>query len=113
MNDIINITDKAWNKIHNKLKSAGTDYKSVKIDITIKGCSGYSYKFDISKDEPSNLDKFIKEQDHFVIITPYAEPFVTGATLDYVVKDKFTQGFDFINNREVSRCGCGESFNMA
>ena len=112
MNDIISITSLAWETIHNNLNSSGGRYNNMKVDITTRGCSGFSYVFDYDNNGPNEDDFFIEEDGHMVIITERAAIMVSGATLDYIEKDKFTKIFDFINENETSRCGCGESFNI-
>jgi len=110
--DVISITPFAWEKIHSKLDATNGKYNSVKIRITTKGCSGYSYVFDVVSDEPADDEVCIEDGQHKVIITKDVELFVMGATLDFVIKDKLSSGFDFINDLEKSRCGCGESFHI-
>lgn len=112
MPDIIEITPLAWEKINEKIASTDGKYNGVRVDIRTRGCSGYSYTFELTDQEPTENEKVLEKQGHRVIISAKAEMFVIGAKLDYVIKDKFTQGFDFINNNEASRCGCGESFSV-
>lgn len=112
MNDIITITPKAWKKIQHKIDIADEKYNGVRIDVRTTGCSGYSYKFDLTNDDPMVGEEYVENDGYKVIISAYATMFVAGAILDYVIKDKLTQGFDFINKLEQGRCGCGESFTI-
>lgn len=112
MNDIIQITPFAWSKIHQKLDLTEGLATNVRIDIKTTGCSGYSYTFEMDNIEPTENEKFLEENGHKVIITEEAEPIVTGSVLDYIIQDIMTQGFDFVNPQEISRCGCNKSFSI-
>ena len=106
--DYINITDIAWQKIQEKLAISG--HNSLRVSLSNKGCGGSSYVYNPTNDAPEENDKIITNGDYRVIVESKAAIFVIGSTLDWVVKDQFSQGFDIVNNsREISRCGCGES----
>lgn len=110
MINVINITPEAWSKIHEKLNNSSCT--GVRISIDKGGCSGSTYIFEVTNDEPGKYESFLENNNHRVLIDPKSEMLLFGSTLDWIVKDQFNQGFDLINSKEKSRCGCGESVSF-
>lgn len=104
---MILVTDKAWQKIEEKLSEGSFD--SLRIKLNTKGCGGYSYIF-----EPTNnrveTDYHIDKGNYTVLISKEVYQLIDGSTIDWVQKDAFSFGFDVVlNQNEMGRCGCGQS----
>ena len=82
----------------------------VKIFLTTKGCGGNKYDFEIVTEVPVKCDsyKINENSKYWVFVDLKASLFLFGSELIYK-KEKFFEGFDFINPQEKGRCGCGES----
>lgn len=107
---MITITENAWLQIHKKLEAA--NIKNVRVQLNTRGCGGNSYEFTLVDDDPAEQEFFVEQNNHKVIIDPKIEIYLIGSTLDWVKVDKFSERFDFINDNETSRCGCGESVSF-
>ena len=82
----------------------------VKIFLTAKGCGGNKYDFEIVNAVPAKCDSYkINEiPEYWVFVDVKAALFLFGSELIYK-KEKFFEGFDFVNPQEKGRCGCGKS----
>lgn len=109
MNIMIKITPMAWKKIKEKVDASNGKYINLVVGLKSKGCSGHSYTFELTDRSPECGERYIKHHDIGVIVDINADVALSNATLDWVQKDQFNQGFDVINEREIGRCGCGES----
>lgn len=107
---IITINSEAWSKIHEKLILANS--KTVRIGIKTTGCSGYSYTFNTSKNQPTENDIYLQDQNHFVIIEQKAISLIQGSELTWDGDDDLSKHFVFANPNASSFCGCGESFSI-
>ncbi len=111
---MITITTKAAEQIKSLLQDAPEGCKGLRLGIKATGCSGNSYKMDYMEEgvDEANDDKF-EEQGAILYIPKIYSWMLLGTTVDYIVDELGNSRFDFINPNEVSRCGCGESFNVA
>jgi iron-sulfur cluster insertion protein len=66
------------------------------------GCSGFTYKWDITDKKPTvdNLH-----------VDPYAEMFIAGCTIDYV-NELGGSYLKIVNPNATAQCGCGSSFGV-
>jgi iron-sulfur cluster assembly protein len=60
----------------------------------------------------------LEETDHVfdsdgfkIVVDPKSLPILDGLIIDYV-RNGLNEGFEFINQKERDRCGCGESFRV-
>lgn len=83
----------------------------LRLNVKTTGCSGNSYKMEYATEENLKMDdKF--EQDGAVLYVPKMFSWMlAGMSIDFA-RDKMSEGFTFSNPNEVSRCGCGESFQV-
>lgn len=86
---------------------ASQNAPDLKLRITVEGggCSGfqYIYKWDASA-KPDDI-----VIDNAVLTDPVSIPFLSGATIDYVVS-LMGENFKITNPNASSGCGCGTSF---
>jgi iron-sulfur cluster assembly protein len=62
-------------------------------------------------DQPAATDQVFDQDAFKIVVDPKSLPIVDGITVDYV-RQGLNEGFEFINNKERDRCGCGESFRV-
>jgi iron-sulfur cluster assembly protein len=58
-----------------------------------------------------NTVKHYDENGIKVFVDPKHLVYLDGMTIDYVRRG-LNEGFEFINEKERDRCGCGESFRI-
>lgn len=108
---MINLTELAAKKVKQHLERRG---KGLGITIGVKptGCSGFAYKLEYVDNPPITQD-WMGYESHGVKIYVNGKdlPYVDGMTMDWR-RQGLNEGFDFINEKEKDRCGCGESFRI-
>lgn len=106
---MIKVTETAKEKIKGHLKSRGKGL-GIRLGIKTTGCNGYAYTLEFV-DEVDSMDETHDFNDFLIVLDKKATLFFEDVTLDYV-KNGLNEGFEFINPKEKSRCGCGESFEI-
>lgn len=111
---MITITQAAAIQIKSLMHDAPKGTKGLRLSIKATGCSGNSYKMEYMEEgmDESTDDKF-EEQGAILYIPKVYSWMLIGTCVDYIVDELGNSRFDFINPNEESRCGCGESFNVA
>jgi len=105
---MINLTDKAAEKISEQLRGRGGS--GIRIGVTTTGCSGYAYVLEwADRIEPE--DVVFRDKDIELVIDKKWTTMLLGTTLDYV-KEGLNEGFKFNNPNVKAECGCGESFSI-
>ena len=107
---MITITSDAIEQVKKLLKDRGKYSEGIRIGVKTKGCSGLSYTIEYV-DEINSGDEIVIADDINVFIDPKATLFLIGTKMDYV-EDDLQSGFQFTNQNEKGRCGCGESFHV-
>jgi len=106
---MINVTDVAARKIQQNLQRRGSGI-GIRIGTRTTGCSGLAYVLEYV-DQPADSDQVFDQDTFKIVVDPKSLPIVDGITVDYV-RQGLNEGFEFINNKEKDRCGCGESFRV-
>ena len=99
-------------RITERAKQEIDKLESFRIGLTTKGCKGHSYEFSVI---PQPNDSLLASPD----FTVYIDEKISirellkdnDVVLDYRDED-FFKGFEIINPKELSRCGCGKSFYL-
>jgi iron-sulfur cluster assembly accessory protein len=91
---LLNITDAAKDYL------AKVGQPNVWLSVKGGGCSGFSYVWDVTDQEPTVEN---------LVLDPMAEMFVVGCTIDYVTELGGSY-LKVINPNATASCGCGESF---
>lgn len=111
---MITMTEAAANQIKNLMQSAPEGTKGVRLGVKATGCSGNSYKMDyMTADLDEAGDDRFEDQGAVLYVPKLYSWMLIGTTVDYITDELGNSRFDFQNPNEVSRCGCGESFNVA
>ena len=90
--------------------SKSDDADSLRISVEGGGCSGFSYKYDLTSGREE--DDIILERDGArVVIDPVSIVYMEGSVVDFV-DDLMGQSFQIRNHNAVASCGCGTSFSV-
>lgn len=106
---MINVTEVAALKIQQNLQRRGAGI-GIRIGTRTTGCSGLAYVLEYV-DRPDDTDQVFDIDAFKIVVDPKSLPIVDGITVDYV-RQGLNEGFEFINDKERDRCGCGESFRV-
>ena len=83
---------------------------ALRVAVEGGGCSGFSYKFEITK-EKNNDDFVIDEKGAVVVIDPTSMPFMIGSVIEF--SDELVEKSFKVNNpNATASCGCGTSFSI-
>ncbi len=107
----IKITDKAAAQINALIAKAPEGTLGVRLNVKATGCSGNSYKMEYASDK-IELDDLIENNGARIFVPKIFSWMLINSTIDYITDDLGNSRFDFINPNEISRCGCGESFQV-
>lgn len=106
---MINLTELAAEKVKLQLIRRGSGL-GIRVGVKTTGCSGLAYTLEFV-DNPNNEDIVFNSNDVDIFVDPKNLPYITGMVMDWK-KQGLNEGFDFINQLEKGRCGCGESFRV-
>ena len=108
---MITLTELAATKVKALLEKRGRGL-GIRIGVRTTGCSGLAYTLEYVDTAPVTRDQF-KYESHGVTVCVDAKShvYVDGMTVDWK-REGLNEGFDFINQKEAARCGCGESFTV-
>ena len=106
---MINVTDVASRKIQQNLARRGNGI-GIRIGTRTTGCSGLAYVLEYV-DQPADTDQVFEADKFKILVDLKSLPIIDGITVDYV-RQGLNEGFEFINQKEKDRCGCGESFRI-
>jgi iron-sulfur cluster assembly accessory protein len=84
--------------------------KALRVSVEGGGCSGFSYKFDLT-DTIAEDDLTLNEAGGVVVIDPVSQMYMGGSVIDFV-DDLIGQSFQIRNPNATASCGCGTSFAM-
>ena len=106
---MISLTEVAAERVKTYIDKRGKGL-GIKIGIKTTGCSGLAYKLEYI-DYKNNTCLEFESNGVNIFVDPKDLPYIDGMTMDYK-RQGLNEGFDFINNKEKDRCGCGESFRV-
>ncbi|WP_102958248.1 iron-sulfur cluster insertion protein ErpA [Mangrovicella endophytica] len=105
----VTVSDAAVKRIAKILANSG-DADALRISVEGGGCSGFSYKYDLTHGSESD-DLVIERSGARVLIDPTSLVYMEGAVVDFV-DDLMGQSFQIRNPNAVASCGCGTSFSV-
>jgi len=106
---MISLTEQAANKVKAQLDKRGRGL-GIKVGVRTTGCSGLAYVLEYV-DQVQTNELVYESNGVSIYVDPKSLPYISGMTMDWK-KQGLNEGFDFINNLERDRCGCGESFRI-
>jgi iron-sulfur cluster assembly protein len=106
----VEVSSKAIAEIKKASATRETPPKGLRVGIRGGGCTGFSYLFEWSDNEPRGEDKILSFEDGQVrvFVDPKSLIYLDGSTLEYQTT-MMGRGFKFINPNAKGTCGCGES----
>jgi iron-sulfur cluster assembly protein len=106
----IQVSERAVKEIQKSASARKQAPKGLRVGIRGGGCTGFSYMFEWSDQEPRPEDTVLSYQDGTVrvFIDPKSLIFLDGSTLDYATT-LMARGFKWENPNAKGTCGCGES----
>lgn len=96
-------------KAQEKLREVLSDNMHLFVSVTSGGCNGFSYKYDVCGETPS--DAIHVSNSPSVYVSNSAKDMLSGATLQYESNDLGSSFFSITNPNATSKCGCGNSFS--
>jgi iron-sulfur cluster assembly accessory protein len=103
------VTDNAARRIH-KVLSHEPEGSFLRVSVNGGGCSGFQYAFSIDQSLADD-DLIVEKNGITVAVDAVSQPFVDGATLDFL-DDLMGQYFKVDNPNASASCGCGMSFSL-
>ena len=93
-----------------KILASEPDMTALRVSVEGGGCSGFSYKFDLT-DDAQDDDMVLEAEGAKVLIDPISLMYMGGSIIDFV-DDLMGQSFQIRNPNATASCGCGTSFSM-
>lgn len=105
----VEMTDAAAKRI-NKILAAEQGKIALRVTVEGGGCSGFSYKMDLT-DTRNDDDVVVEKDGATVLIDDLSLVYLGGSIIDFV-DDLMGQSFQIRNPNAVAACGCGTSFSI-
>lgn len=105
----VEISDAAAKRILSVLAKE-PDKTALRVSVEGGGCSGFSYKIDLT-DSQNDDDKVFEKNGATVFIDELSLVYMGGSVIDFV-DDLIGQSFQIKNPNAVASCGCGTSFSI-
>jgi iron-sulfur cluster assembly accessory protein len=104
------LTDRATRRIARILSAepAGT---ALRVSVEGGGCSGFQYRYDLVREEPTAEDVVLARDGATVLIDAVSLEYMSGSEIDFV-DDLIGQSFQIKNPQATMSCGCGTSFSI-
>ncbi len=93
-----------------KVVAADPGKTALRVSVEGGGCSGFSYKMDLT-DTRNDDDVAIEKNGATVLIDEISLVYMGGSVIDFV-DDLIGQSFQIRNPNAVASCGCGTSFSV-
>jgi iron-sulfur cluster assembly accessory protein len=105
----VTLSDAAAKRIA-AIVGAETGKNALRVSVEGGGCSGFSYKFDLT-DDARDDDIVIEKNNAKVLIDSLSLVYMAGSEIDFV-DNLLGQSFQIKNPNAVASCGCGTSFSI-
>lgn len=107
---MITVTELAAKKIKTAIERRGKGL-GIQVGVRTTGCSGMAYTLEFVDNPNLHCVAHYDDNGVRVFVDPKHLIYLDGMTIDYQKKG-LNEGFEFINDKERDRCGCGESFRV-
>ena len=108
--DPVALTERAARRIA-RIVAKEPGKTALRVSVEGGGCSGFSYKFDLTDGAPDPDDLVVSRDGATVLIDAVSLPFMAGSEIDFV-DDLIGQSFQVKNPNATASCGCGTSFSV-
>ena len=106
---MIKVEPKAVVEFQKRLITRGSG--SIRLGVKGGGCNGFSFSIAFDDNQPRANDVCWDVDDVSFCIDPKSMLILTGSTVVWN-ESPTGRGFDIVNPREASRCGCGRTFSV-
>ncbi|MEL7272466.1 MAG: iron-sulfur cluster insertion protein ErpA [Pseudomonadota bacterium] len=93
-----------------KILATEPEKEALRVSVEGGGCSGFSYKFDLTESQQDD-DLVLEGEGAKVLIDPISLMYMGGSVVDFV-DDLMGQSFQIRNPNATASCGCGTSFSI-
>jgi iron-sulfur cluster assembly protein len=109
---MITVTNIAAEKIRTSIEKRGRGL-GIRVGVRTTGCSGLAYVLEyVDQEQGAQIcTRHFDTNGVRVYVNPEHLVYLEGMTIDYQRRG-LNEGFEFINENEKDRCGCGESFRV-
>lgn len=109
---MITLTQLAAEKVKSQLERRGRGI-GIRVGVKTTGCSGLAYVLEfVDREQGAQIcTRHFDSNGVRVYVNPEHLVYLDGMTIDYQHRG-LNEGFEFINEKERDRCGCGESFRI-
>lgn len=113
----IKITNSCWKRIQQLAMKKNQSLEEIYLRVYVDagGCSGFTYKFEISGEEIDDNEDIIythNDSNSRVVIDQTSFDLLKGSSIDYV-QEMIKSNFSVASNpQSESACGCGSSFAL-
>ena len=109
---MISLTDEAADRVRENIARRGRGL-GIRVGVRTTGCSGLAYTLEyVDQDQgQQHCVAHFDDKGVRIYVKPEHLAYLDGMTIDYQ-KRGLNEGFEFINQLEKDRCGCGESFRV-
>ena len=91
--------------------SRNPDKKALRVSVEGGGCSGFSYKYELTDAAPRADDQVIERGGGTVYVDPVSAMYMGGSEIDFI-DELMGQSFQVRNPNATANCGCGTSFSI-
>ena len=106
----VTVTERAAKRIR-EIVAGEAPGTVLRVSVEGGGCSGFQYKFDLTRDGPAADDLVIDRAGARVLIDQISVEHMTGSEIDFV-DDLIGAAFKIRNPLATAACGCGTSFSL-
>ncbi len=107
--DGVGVTESAVRRIA-EILATEPPQSVLRVSVEGGGCSGFQYKFDITREREAD-DIVIAGNGATVVIDPVSLEYMSGSHIDFV-DDLIGASFKIENPHATASCGCGTSFAL-
>jgi len=93
-----------------KILEGDAAMNALRVSVEGGGCSGFSYKFDLT-DTRQDDDLVLEKHGAAVLIDPVSIMYMGGSIIDFE-DNLMGQSFQIKNPNATASCGCGTSFSI-
>jgi iron-sulfur cluster assembly accessory protein len=106
----VTISDAAIRRVA-KILAADDGTDALRVSVEGGGCSGFSYRYDLVREDRQDDDFVIERDGATILIDSVSIGYMEGSEIDFV-DNLMGQSFQIRNPNAVASCGCGTSFSV-
>lgn len=107
---MITVSEIAASRIKRSIEKRGKG-EGIQVGVKTTGCSGLAYVLEFVDTPDLQSVVYYDSNGVRVFVDQKHLPYIDGMLIDFK-RNGLNEGFDFINDNERDRCGCGESFRV-